>query len=751
MRQKNKNALALCCALAYGVAGLAAPAVSPPIQASLSVEPGGEIRFKHAGIQFKFDRRLSSQVFLDDGAALKSLQRPEQAAGAPSQSVIINGQLVSEFELDRRSLKLTNIRAEFGAGRRLAARAIAAGPAGSRIEQELTVELYDDYPQTAIFQTTYRVLESRAPLRLEKALSHSYRLDASALDASAKPYEFATFQGGSYEWGRDFVFNIKPGFAQENDLGFIQRRTGEKVASYGGGVPVVDLWTKQMGLAVAHLAPEPTPLALPARVEADGRVSVAVVESPDRLLRAGESFTTVKTMLMAHRGDFYAPLSRYAELMRKLGVHIPAPNDEAYQASWCGWGYEFNFRPEEMLGVRPKLREMGIRWVTIDDRWFDNYGDWEPRPDAFEGGGAAMKRMVEEFHRSGFKAQLWWYPLACESGAGKTVSHKQGISQVVRDHPDWLIEDSTGKPAVWSRNLNILCPAVPGVRQYVRDLTRKFIADWGFDGHKLDVIYAAPPCYNRSHNHASPEDSVKQFPQIFRIIYETTLSLKSDSVTQICPCGTTPNFFWLPFMNQAVTADPVSSRQVRSRIKVYKALMGPRAAVYADHVELTHFTRGSGGYVYDGRDFASALGAGGVPGTKFVWPEVDPSRFNATDLKPRLENLLTPDKDRRWRKWFRLYNRLMLSRGEYLNLYDIAHDAPEGHAIRKDGHMYYAFYAPTPGAAWQGAIELRGLPPGKYRVYDYADEKELGMIDAGRPSITVTFTDSLLLEVSRIN
>ena len=63
----------------------------------------------------------------------------------------------------------------------------------------------------------------------------------------------------------------------------------------------------------------------------------------------------------------------------------------------------------------------------------------------------------------------------------------------------------------------------------------------------------------------------------------------------------------------------------------------------------------------------------------------------------------------------------MLSKGEYLNLYDYAFDKPEAHVIRKDGALYYAFYAP----GWNGApIELRGLEPGrKYTVTEYtADE-----------------------------
>ena len=44
-------------------------------------------------------------------------------------------------------------------------------------------------------------------------------------------------------------------------------------------------------------------------------------------------------------------------------------------------------------------------------------------------------------------------------------------------------------------------------------------------------------------------------------------------------------------MDQAVTADPVGAVQVRSRIKVYKALLGPESAVYGDHVYLSAMTK----------------------------------------------------------------------------------------------------------------------------------------------------------------
>ena len=195
--------------------------------------------------------------------------------------------------------------------------------------------------------------------------------------------------------------------------------------------------------------------------------------------------------------------------------------------------------------------------------------------------------------------------------------------------------------------------------------------------------------------------------EIYKTIFETTRALKPESVTQSCPCGTPPSIAWLRYIDQAVTADPVGSVQVRQRVKMYKALLGPHAAVYGDHVELTRIQNPNGNERDLGSDFASTLGTGGVLGTKFTWP----------DYGPKLSDVyLTPEKEAHWKKWIGLYNKKMLSRGTFRNLYVYGYDVPEGYAIEKDGAMYYAFFAPrrrckeaiTP-QNWSGEIELRGL------------------------------------------
>ena len=280
----------------------------------------------------------------------------------------------------------------------------------------------------------------------------------------------------------------------------------------------------------------------------------------------------------------------------------------------------------------------------------------------------------------------------------------------------------------------MLCPAVPKVREYTAALTRKFIRDWDFDGHKLDNIYTMPPCYNPAHNHADPEESVRGFAEVYRLIFDITRELKSYSVTQICPCGSTLSHTLIPATDQTVTADPTSSAQIRQRIKFYKGLMGERAAVFADHVELSD----------GGVDFASCFGAGGVLATKFIHPLDDSVKSRLREYWP-----LTEEKEPLWKKWFELAAQHSLADGEYMNLYDLAFDFPETHAIRKDGDMYYGFFCRTLHEKYSGEVELRGLDKTKtYQVLDYVNGRVLGQMTGSDPRMQVEMQGALLLKVT---
>ena len=612
------------------------------------------------------------------------------------------------------------------------------------LEESLSVEVYDDYPGIALVSALIRN-SSKNEVKLDAIDLDRHRLNASLADPAATSNEMWSFHGASIEWGKDNVFEIPKKFRQQNQMGSLVEVAGD-LGRVGGGIPVVAFWTRDVGEAIGHVETLPLVLSIPVKTEADGHVDASVHLTPNSTLQPGEAYSTPQTFIAVYSGDYYEPLRIYSDVIDGEGLKKPTTNNEDYAVSWCGWAYLANVTPAQMLGTIPKLKELGIHWATLDDRWFNDYGDWQPRSDTFP--GDEIRKMVRQFHEQGIKVQLWWLPLAVEDGGPGYESHPYGVSEVVKQHPDWLVLDKNGKPARMARNLATLCPAVPEVRAYYQQLTEKFIRDWDFDGHKLDNIYSVPLCYNPKHHHKSPLDSVYAMGEIYKTIFETTRALKPESVTQSCPCGTPPSIAWLRYIDQAVTADPVGSVQVRQRVKMYKALLGPNSAVYGDHVELTRIANPNGNERDLGSDFASTVGTGGVVGTKFAWP----------DYGPKLSDVyLTPQKEEYWKKWIGLYNDKMLSRGTFRNLYVYGYDVPEGYAIEKDGAMYYAFFAPASEsgahhaetAAWSGEIELRGLAAGKYHVVDYVNGKDLGAVTAPDAKLKASFADHLLIEVTK--
>jgi len=417
-----------------------------------------------------------------------------------------------------------------------------------------------------------------------------------------------------------------------------------------------------------------------------------------------------------HQGDYFRTLTEYRRLMVRQGFQMASAPDSAFGPIWCAWGYGRSVQLKQVYDTLPTVKKMGFAWVTLDDGWQNNYGDWGVDSRKFPHGDADMKALVDRIHAEGFKAQLWWSPLSAVPN-----------SQLLKEHPDFLLLNEYGskrKISWW--NSFYMCPADRAVVEYHKALVRKILGEWGFDGLKLDGQHmnAVPPCYNPAHHHKSPEDSVEALPDFFREIYETARSVKPDALVEFCPCGTAYSFFTMPHFNMSVASDPESSFQIRSKGKTLKALMGDNIPYFGDHVELS-----------DGaNDFASTVGVGGVVGTQFVLPNL---------IKKHSTSDLTPEREKVFEKWLQIYKEKMLSRGEYLGeLYDIGFDRPEAHAIRKGGEMYYAFFS----RHWSGPIELRGLQDRTYHIVDYVNGKDFGNVHGPKATISADFEKHLLIE-----
>ncbi|MBO5361025.1 MAG: alpha-galactosidase [Clostridia bacterium] len=132
----------------------------------------------------------------------------------------------------------------------------------------------------------------------------------------------------------------------------------------------------------------------------------------------------------------------------------------------------------DLEGLDPYQDQVSI--YQIDDGYETYIGDWlDDNPSKFPHG---MKYIADKIHDKGYKAGIWLAPFNC-----------QKISRMAKEHPDWLIKDTDGKPMVG-------CIAWGGaytfdiynenVREYLRKVFDVVLNEWGYDMVKLDFLYS---------------------------------------------------------------------------------------------------------------------------------------------------------------------------------------------------------------------------------------------------------------------
>ena len=652
-------------------------------------------------ITLEFDRSMGSRVisqFGDTKTALDGMQA--------SEILLLDGRELGQFELKNQST--ANVQGRLGPAHRLT----LTGTSGA-IQKTETIDSYSSYPDMLFINVEYRNIGS-GDVHVDGWVNGRHALMAAA-NPSTPP--FWSLLNGSYENRPDWVRPLNAPFHQKNYLGM-------NASDYGGGTPVIDVWRRDVGLALGHDELSPKLVSFPVDMENNGSATISMQYLHPQILKAGESLKTFETFLAVHQGDYYRTLVNYRRVMVARGVRFQDAPADGFEPIWCAWGFGRKFQPEQIVNALPEAKKLGFKWVGVDDGWQTSEGDWALNPSKFPHGDADMRALVDKIHAAGFKAQLWWDPMS--------VSPK---SHLYAEHPDWVILDAKGAPVKISWwNTYYLDPAYPPVVKLHQQLAEKAIRDWGFDGLKIDgqFLNAAPQCFNPAHKHATPEESVEAVPYFFKAISDAVKAVKPDALIEVCPCGTAYSFYSMPYFNMAVASDPESSFQVRSKGKTLKALMGDKLPYFGDHVELSD----------GGNDFASTVGVGGVIGTDYRWPPNDDKASPPSDTQSG-KLRLTPAKEELWGKWVKIYSEKMLPKGEYLGgLYDIGFDKPETHVIRKEASMYYAFYAPH----WQGTVQLRGLSSAAYRVTDYVNHRDLGTVQGPNAELNVEFDKYLLIE-----
>ena len=401
----------------------------------------------------EFDHNMRSRL----AAKMKG---KEIALGPFSASETVEGKDRSWYDFPLDSQTHERVTDSIGGGERLS----LSGSSGI-LRKSVAVTIYDDFPNLAVFDVSY-TNTGKSPLEILGWRNNAYTIDAPR---NVGPVAFWSFQSASYERRPNWVLPLRAGFHQENYLGM-------NASDYGGGTPIMDVWNKEVGVGVGLVEPGPRLISLPVSMPNARQARVSVQYRRTRSLRPDESFHTFRSFVAVHNGDYFQTLLSYRGFMSKLGFHMASAPEEAFGAIWCAWGYGRNFKPQQVYDTLPTVKRMGFTWVTLDDGWQNNYGDWQLDPKKFPRGDADIKAMVDRIHQEGFKAQLWWSPLSAVPD-----------SKLLREEPELALKNANGsrrKISWW--NSDYLCPAQPRVVEYHKELVRKILVDWGFDGLKLD-------------------------------------------------------------------------------------------------------------------------------------------------------------------------------------------------------------------------------------------------------------------------
>ena len=367
-------------------------------------------QIQSSSLRIEFDENMRSRVV----ARMKSR---EVLLGGFSASETVKGNERSWYDFALTSQSHERVTDNFGGGERLT----LTGTSGV-LRKNLSVIIYDEFPNLAVFDVSYTNI-GKSQLKILEWSNNAYTIDAQR---GSTQVPFWSFQTGSYERRPNWLVPLRIGFSQQNYLGM-------NASDYGGGTPIVDVWRRDVGIGAGLVEPRPRLISLPVSMPNARQARISVQYRRDQSLQSGESFHTFRTFVAVHEGDYFQTLLTYRQFMMKQGFQMAKAPESAFGAIWCAWGYGRNFKPQQVYDTLPTVKRMGFTWVTLDDGWQNNYGDWQVDPKKFPHGDADIRAMVGRIHQEGFKAQLWWSPLSAVPD-----------SKLLMNEPDLALENRDG-------------------------------------------------------------------------------------------------------------------------------------------------------------------------------------------------------------------------------------------------------------------------------------------------------------------
>ena len=191
------------------------------------------------------------------------------------------------------------------------------------------------------------------------------------------------------------------------------------------------------------------------------------------------------TLLM----DFFYGIDIERKCYDQFYTFLNRPYPKVDQAAgWTSW-YHYYEKISEAIVIENleaiTAKEIPISFFQIDDGFQEKTGDWLQINKKFPHG---MKYLADKIKEKNIQPGIWLAPFICSKK-----------SEIYKNHPDWILKDEKGKlikmgfnPAWdgWFYGLDIYHE---GVIEYLKNVFKTVLDEWGFELVKLDFLFAAAP------------------------------------------------------------------------------------------------------------------------------------------------------------------------------------------------------------------------------------------------------------------
>ncbi|MBI2931146.1 MAG: alpha-galactosidase [Planctomycetes bacterium] len=184
-------------------------------------------------------------------------------------------------------------------------------------------------------------------------------------------------------------------------------------------------------------------------------------------------------------GWSHDPHALQQEYLRRVLAHLPEPaptfRPETAPVSWSSWPH-FKDRVQEDHILRNAefiaKHLPHVRFIHLDDGYQRALGDWDTNSKFPHG----HRWLTDRIRALGLKPSLWIAPFQVSQN-----------SELFASHPEWLLRDGN-EPLPMGElpgagKVYYLDPSHPEVREWLENLARRVVQEWGYEALSLDSIF----------------------------------------------------------------------------------------------------------------------------------------------------------------------------------------------------------------------------------------------------------------------